>query len=436
MNKPIAAIVAGSALVLSGFLVTATGEAATAGGYGSTTTTKVTYPTTTTKVTYPTTTSSVKPTTTTHVTYPTTTTTMHGTTTSSMKPTTTTTMHETTTTKESTTTTTEKATTTTSSTMATTTTTAANMTLLTLRATVINTHGGTATADDFDLEAAGPIDISGITGAPAVTLASVPPGGYTLRDRVLVAAALGYTSSGWSCIGSADQTPSSVVLDAGEDAVCAIVFADAAAAPGTLTVRKVLQGNAVGQQGAIDIATTCDGVALTPDLIIDAGFTPATSISRAYTGLAAGAVCTSTETADGAAVGITVTTAGSPATMTIVSAGTVVNNITDTINTAEATTTTTAAGATTTLPGAATTVPGSATTMPGSTATTAVVLQPTAEESGTPAVIETTPATTSTLPFTGYDPSRMLDAAGAALILGGAAVAVSKRRKGANRARK
>ena len=255
----------------------------------------------------------------------------------------------------------------------------------------------------------------------------------TLRDRgLLVAAALGYTSSGWSCVGSADQTPSSVVLDAGEDAVCAITFADAAAAPGTLTVRKVLQGNAVGQQGAIDIATTCDSVALTPDLIIEAGFTPATSISRAYTALAAGAVCTSTETANGAASGITVTTSGSPATATIVSAGTVVNTITDTINTAEATTTTTAAGATTTIAGGGTTVPG-ATTVPGETATTAAVLVPTAEQTSTGEVVpavEATPSssTTGTLPFTGYDPSRMLEVAGAALILGGAVVAITRKR--------
>jgi LPXTG-motif cell wall-anchored protein len=310
-------IAAGSALILSSFFVAGTGGTALAGEYGttttmpkSTTTTKVTYPTTTTHATYPTTT--VKPTTTTaHET----TTTAHQTTTTTEKATTTTT--------EKATTTTTGATTTTSSTMATTTTTTANMTLLTLRARVINTNGGTATVQDFSLEANGPVDIDGVTDSPAVTLASVPPGSYQLRDRILVAAALGYTSSGWSCAGSADQTPSSVVLDAGEDAVCAVVFSDTAA---------------TGE------------------------------------------------------------------------------------------TTTTVAGATTTVAGTATTVAGGG----GTTATTAVVLQPTAEQTGTGEVETVTPAavtSTGSLPNTGYDPSKMLDAAGAALIVGGIAVGVSRRRK-------
>jgi hypothetical protein len=148
-------------------------------------------------------------------------------------------------------------------------------TLLTLRARVINTHGGQATVQDFELLANGPRDIAGTSGAPSVTLQSVPPGSYQLRDRVLLAIALGYISSGWSCTGSASETPTSVVLDAGEDAVCAITFSDTGAvttttAPGATTTAPV-GGTTVPGSG-----TTVPGETPTtvcPDCVIPTGET-------------------------------------------------------------------------------------------------------------------------------------------------------------------
>jgi hypothetical protein len=201
MRKPVlAAAIAGLALVAFPAAAQAGGGGGGGGGcgYNCQTTTTMKYPTTTRP----------KPTTT--VTYPTTSTT---------KPphmTTTTTVPESTT----------------STTMATTTTTVPTIrTLLSLRARVI---GGPATPADFDLLASGPIDISGITDNPRVTLALVDPGTYALSFLEDARAMDPYTNSGWACVGSADTTSESVTLDAGEDALCVITFTETATAVTTI----------------------------------------------------------------------------------------------------------------------------------------------------------------------------------------------------------
>ena len=231
---------------------------------------------TTTKVTYPTTTTRPHQTTTTKVTYPTTTTT---------KPpmTTTTRPHETTTTKPPMTTTTQPATTTTmagtTTTQATTTTTQPpetttteqpNLTILTLAAQV---NGGTATLADFDLFANGPVSLSGITDSPGVTFAVVPPGFYGLSDtQSPLAVSEAYSSSGWDCVGTAETTPSSATLDAGEDALCVITFTSQFAAttttvPGASTVPgATTTPGATTVPGAttLVLGTTVPGATTTP----------------------------------------------------------------------------------------------------------------------------------------------------------------------------
>ena len=52
-------------------------------------------------------------------------------------------------------------------------------------------------------------------------------------------------------------------------------------APGSLIVTKTIAGPAAGQQEEITIHTECDGKALTPDFVIDAG-TPAGDQSQRY----------------------------------------------------------------------------------------------------------------------------------------------------------
>ena len=53
---------------------------------------------------------------------------------------------------------------------------------LTLVKTVTNDNGGTALPTDWTLAAAGPTPITGTTGSPAVTNATVNAGTYTLSE--------------------------------------------------------------------------------------------------------------------------------------------------------------------------------------------------------------------------------------------------------------
>jgi hypothetical protein len=60
---------------------------------------------------------------------------------------------------------------------------------------VTNDNGGTATVANFPLRAAGPVTISGTSGATAVTNALVSAGLYNLSETTVA----GYTPSAWSC---------------------------------------------------------------------------------------------------------------------------------------------------------------------------------------------------------------------------------------------
>jgi hypothetical protein len=98
--------------------------------------------------------------------------------------------------------------------------------------------------------------------------------------------------------------------------------------PGELTVTKTVTGPAAGQQGAVTISVSCNG-APQPDFVIPAG-TPAGTVSRSYSGIAAGSTCTVTETGNGASSTVLVVTEGSPQTVDISANGTAVANVTDT----------------------------------------------------------------------------------------------------------
>lgn len=77
-------------------------------------------------------------------------------------------------------------------------------------------------------------------------------------------------------------------------------------APGRLIVSKTIAGPAAGRQGEITVLTVCDGVALTPDLVVPAG-APAGTFSRTYASVPGNSTCDVTETADGSDPNVTVT---------------------------------------------------------------------------------------------------------------------------------
>ena len=121
---------------------------------------------------------------------------------------------------------------------------------------------------------------------------------------------------------------SSTTIPAGGSAVLT-VGDHYAFALGALTVTKNIKGNAAGSQDAIIIHTECDGVALVPDLIIPPGAPPNIPVLHTYPNLAAGSVCTVTETQDGSTPLISVVVTGT-GTTTIAPGATANVNITDT----------------------------------------------------------------------------------------------------------
>ena len=100
-------------------------------------------------------------------------------------------------------------------------------------------------------------------------------------------------------------------------------------APGSLVVKKTVAGPAAGKQGEIVIHTECDGVALTPDLVIPAG-AAAGDYSQKYEPLDAGSKCTVTETSDGSSSSVEVIVTGDGQEVTVPSDGSATADITDT----------------------------------------------------------------------------------------------------------
>ena len=104
--------------------------------------------------------------------------------------------------------------------------------ILTLVKQVVNTNGGTAVADNWTLQAAGPATISGTTAAAAVTSAAVPAGSYTLSES---GGPAGYSASAWTCTNNVSVTDAQITLGNGVHTTCTITNSDLAA---TLTLAK------------------------------------------------------------------------------------------------------------------------------------------------------------------------------------------------------
>ncbi len=104
-------------------------------------------------------------------------------------------------------------------------------------------------------------------------------------------------------------------------------------APGSLVVKKTITGPAGDHHEEIVIHTECDGIALTPDLVIPAG-EPAGDYSHTYTPIAAGSKCIVTETSDGSSSSVEVIVTGDGQEVTIPPGGSASADITDTYNNA------------------------------------------------------------------------------------------------------
>jgi Domain of unknown function (DUF5979)/Thioester domain len=109
--------------------------------------------------------------------------------------------------------------------------------------------------------------------------------------------------------------PDSVTIPAGGSGAAHITDTYGSA-PGSLLVTKTIAGPFAGDQGPVTIHVVCDGIALSPDVVVAAG-TPAGNVSRSFDGIPAGSVCSVTETADGATATVTATVSGNNQTVTV-----------------------------------------------------------------------------------------------------------------------
>ncbi|MEP9399016.1 hypothetical protein [Mesorhizobium sp. KR2-14] len=125
---------------------------------------------------------------------------------------------------------------------------------LTLVKSVTNSRGGTASPANFTLTATGPVVISGVTGAPAITDASVPAGSYVLRETSIP----GYSGGDYSCVvnGGAAISSNTLNLANGDEAVCTIANQDQ---PATLTLVKTLDNSHGGIAAATDFTLSATG---------------------------------------------------------------------------------------------------------------------------------------------------------------------------------
>ena len=101
------------------------------------------------------------------------------------------------------------------------------------------TTGGTAVPTDWTLTATGPTNLSGRSGDPAVTDATVQVGSYLLAEN---GGPAGYLPSAWTCVGGIPG-PGTVALAPGERASCTITNT---AETSTLTLVKVVDNGTTG----------------------------------------------------------------------------------------------------------------------------------------------------------------------------------------------
>lgn len=93
---------------------------------------------------------------------------------------------------------------------------------LTLTKKVINDDNGTATEIDFPLTATGPDTITGVSGDPSITNASLHPGVYVLSETLFG----GYTASDWDCGSATVKFGNTISLKSGDKVECVIANDD------------------------------------------------------------------------------------------------------------------------------------------------------------------------------------------------------------------
>ncbi len=98
--------------------------------------------------------------------------------------------------------------------------------------------------------------------------------------------------------------------------------------PGSLIVRKSIEGPAAGHQGPITVHVVCNGVAQTPDFVIAAGATG--EPSHQYNDIPAGSVCTITEPGNGSNTEVAPPTTVLPGPVTVPAAQVVDTTVIDT----------------------------------------------------------------------------------------------------------
>jgi len=138
---------------------------------------------------------------------------------------------------------------------------------------VINNDGGTASANDWTLEADGPSDLEGTTGVSATVLA----GAYSLSED----GPDGYSLASIACVGGADDgSDGTVDLGVGETVTCTFTNDDVGSDKSTLTLVKEVMNDDGGVAAAADWTlkadgpTTIEGVSGTPSVtsvIVDPG---------------------------------------------------------------------------------------------------------------------------------------------------------------------
>jgi trimeric autotransporter adhesin len=127
---------------------------------------------------------------------------------------------------------------------------------LTLRKTVVNDHGGTATATDFILRATnGGTTLSGKSGDAAITNASIAAGTWTLGETAVA----GYAAGNYSCVvnGAAPISGNTLTLVNGNVAVCTVTNDDI---PAVISLTKALAGNRVAAGDNFSVAIRTGGV--------------------------------------------------------------------------------------------------------------------------------------------------------------------------------
>lgn len=148
---------------------------------------------------------------------------------------------------------------------------------------VKSVSGGSATPNQWTLNANGPTPISGTSGSAAVTNQRVTPGVYTLSE---LAGPAGYVQQGaWSCTGGT-LNGNQLTLADGQSATCTVTNRFTT---GTLNVQKLITGATAGYTGGDNKVFTGTVTCSNPAATYPFSVTPATA--AVINNVPAGSVC-------------------------------------------------------------------------------------------------------------------------------------------------